>query len=94
MPPALSFVDVSDLEPPEPLDRILSELGTLGTHQVLKVRHRREPHPLYALLEAQGFRHLCRQRGEGDFRIYIWHGEAGDLGPFCMVDLQTEVGKC
>ena len=39
-------LDVSDLEPPEPLERILDALDQLGTGDWLHVRHRREPFPL------------------------------------------------
>lgn len=40
-------LDVSDLEPPEPMERILDALDEMPAEDCLRVRHRREPYPLY-----------------------------------------------
>ncbi|WP_207063066.1 DUF2249 domain-containing protein [Motiliproteus sp. SC1-56] len=90
MPTLLAPLDVSDLAPPEPLERILVTLRNLGPDEVLKVHHRREPRPLFPLLLENGFHYLCRQQGEAAFRIYIWHADSGDLTAFCLADLRAE----
>ncbi len=70
-------LDVSALEPCEPLERILEALPRLGAGDWLRVRHRREPRPLYGLLAEGGFRWWtrCDERG---CEIRIWRdGDAG-----------------
>ena len=64
-------LDVSALEPPEPLERILAVLPDLGGGRWLRVRHRREPHPLYGLLAEAGYRWQTRRDGEG-WEIRVW----------------------
>ncbi len=68
---AESFLDVSDLEPPEPLVRALARIGALKEGQYLRMRHRREPCLLYPNLEQRGFTHLTRTSGSG-FDVFIW----------------------
>ena len=48
-------LDVSQLEAPEPLRRILSVLPRLKSSGQLIVTHRREPCLLYPILEQNGF---------------------------------------
>ena len=66
------FLDVRDLEPPEPLVRALAEIETLAAGQYSHMRHRREPCLLYANLERRGFSHLTEARKSGDFEVFIW----------------------
>lgn len=47
-------LDVSELEPCEPLERTLAAITLLETGDYLRVLHRREPHLLYPLLEKAG----------------------------------------
>ena len=65
-------LDVSDLEPPEPLERILDALDQLGTGDWLHVRHRREPFPLYGFLQRLGYAWKTERTGEAAFDILIW----------------------
>lgn len=65
-------LDVSRLEPPEPLVRILDALETLPAGGILQVRHRREPFPLYAILEETGYAWHTRSRGPHHYEIFIW----------------------
>ena len=64
-------VDVSALEPPEPFERILDALMDLPRGDLLRVRHRREPFPLYRLLERSGFRWRTERHGD-EVDILIW----------------------
>ena len=45
------YLDVSQLEPPEPMTEILDALDVLQPGHYLHVYHRREPFPLYNLLQ-------------------------------------------
>ena len=79
----MQILDVSTLEPPGPMERILDSLTDLPQGQSLCVRHRREPFPLYDLLRRMGYQ--WRTRGEdGRFEILIWAATADadpTLGP-------------
>jgi TusA-related sulfurtransferase len=70
-------LDVSGLEPPEPLVRILAALENLPPGTFLHVHHRREPFPLYAILEQSGYSWHTRRYAENDYEIDIWRREDG-----------------
>lgn len=79
-------VDVSSLAPPEPLERILDALIDLPTGDWLRVHHRREPFPLYGLLERGGFRWRTERHGD-EVDIVIWPASLappdGTASPAC-----------
>lgn len=74
-------LDVSELEPPQPMQEICRTLASLQHGQLLHVRHRREPVPLFAILEQQQFDFRHRKESEGRHHIWIWH-----KGDQCAVD--------
>ena len=78
----MQILDVSALEPPGPMERILDSLTDLPQGQALCVRHRREPFPLYDLLRRMGYQWRTRREGDG-FEILIWAATDADptLGP-------------
>ena len=88
--PDIIPIDVSELEPPEPLERIFARLQQLQAGQLLRVRHRREPFPLYPLLEQAGYRHCCIPSGTEAFLIYIWPRSAPVDEAFCRTDATEE----
>ena len=63
-------LDVSDLPPPEPLERALDALDTLAAGDRLLLRLRREPFPLYEFLRGMGFRWEVSEHG-GTWEILI-----------------------
>jgi len=65
-------LDVSALEPPEPMTNILLALSELRPGQYLKVTHRREPVPLYEKLIDAGWRYYCHSPASNNFHIYIY----------------------
>ncbi|MCG8488358.1 MAG: DUF2249 domain-containing protein [Candidatus Thiodiazotropha sp.] len=65
-------LDVRELEPPVPLERILDMLDTLSKEDWLCVRHNREPFPLYSLLRQMDFSWDSRW-SNGECFIRIWH---------------------
>jgi uncharacterized protein (DUF2249 family) len=77
----LRLLDVSDLEPPEPMLQVLAALTDLADDEALLMRHRREPVPLYAVLAGQGYRHSARVRpsqahGGEVWEVTIWRADA------------------
>jgi uncharacterized protein (DUF2249 family) len=67
-----TVLDVSMLEPCEPLERTLKAVQDLGEGGYLKVVHRREPNLLFPIIEREGFRWRCLPQEKGLFVIYIW----------------------
>jgi len=56
----LITIDVSELQPPEPMTEILRSLSNITPLQCLKVIHSREPFPLYKKLSESGWSHFCQ----------------------------------
>jgi len=69
------FLDVNLLEPPEPMERILSAIDALAQDCYLRVWIHREPFPLYDILEREGFSHTIRPGQHSAFELFIWHGQ-------------------
>ena len=67
-------LDVSELEPCEPLERTLESVRSLAPGHTLRVIHRRDPKLLYPLLEELGFAWTTRVGGRNaaQFEIFIW----------------------
>ena len=77
-------LDVSELEPCEPLEKTLEALETLPEGHCLRVLHRREPHPLLPMLEKRGFAWRLYARSNPAVELWIWHQgnqQAADLVP-------------
>lgn len=66
------LLDVSTLEPCEPLEQSLAAARALQPGECLRILHRREPIPLFQLLDQGGFAWECRQLGEARFEIKVW----------------------
>jgi len=66
------LIDVSLLEPPEPLEQILDALADLSPGDYLRVKHRRDPVPLYRMLRDMGYEWSTTQVAAGRFEIVIW----------------------
>ena len=70
-------LDVSELEPPEPLALTLESAARLQPGYYLRMRHRRFPCLLFDDLGKQGFRHLVRGGHDIACEVLIWR--EGDL---------------
>ncbi|WP_303907879.1 DUF2249 domain-containing protein [Thiohalomonas denitrificans] len=70
-------LDVSELEPPEPLVLTLESAARLRPGEYLRMRHRRFPYPLFDTLDQQGFRHLSRGGRDVACEVLIWR--EGDI---------------
>ncbi len=89
--PCLVTIDVSELEPPQPMERILEQLRQLQPGFALKVHHRREPIPFYPMLEELGFSKRCNQLADNRFTIYIWPTTDADLDMYCQQAADSEM---
>ncbi|VAX06085.1 hypothetical protein MNBD_GAMMA26-909 [hydrothermal vent metagenome] len=73
-------LDVSELEPPEPMERILEIIETLKDGDYLYVIHRREPHMIYPMLENMGIAWMTRAGGPKGYEVFIWRREDETAG--------------
>ncbi|MBU6504273.1 MAG: DUF2249 domain-containing protein [Betaproteobacteria bacterium] len=69
------ILDVRELEPPEPLEKVLEALCVLEEGQRIRMIHHRDPHPLYPILQREGFEHETRFTDDGVVEILIWHSQ-------------------
>ncbi|MFC0170486.1 DUF2249 domain-containing protein [Pseudoduganella danionis] len=65
-------IDVSGLEPPEPMVRVLEALDLLADDGRLRVLIDRQPVPLYQVLQRNGYSHLTTARADGLYEVLIW----------------------
>ncbi len=65
-------LDVSGLEPPEPMERILQAIEEINAGDYLYVIHRREPRMIYPMLENMGIAWITRPGGPEGYEIFIW----------------------
>lgn len=70
-------LDVSELEPCEPLERALLAVSVLQSGDWLRMLHRREPFPLYQMLKKQGVCWHTRAGFSSAYEVFIWH--CGDV---------------
>lgn len=67
----LDLLDLRGLMPPEPMERVLDALdGVTGT-SALTVLLEREPHPLYRILERNGYSWSATGRADGVWEVTI-----------------------
>lgn len=65
-------LDVSDLEPPEPLLRTLAALKKLPEGHCLRMIHRMKPRLLYERLPELGYLADTREGKDGRCEVYLW----------------------
>ncbi len=66
------LLDVSDLEPPEPLVLTLEAANELKPGQYLRMLHRRDPCMLFQNLDEIEFDHLQREGSTTAVEVFIW----------------------
>ena len=72
-------LDIRDLEPPEPLDRVLTAIADFGHGDTLKILSNFEPTPLYRILERDGFRHHVEAGADATLRDHDLGGRVSAL---------------
>lgn len=70
---AALVVDARGLEPPEPMERVLTALDELPRGERLLMLIHIEPRPLFRVLERNQFAYHCELKPEGHFEVTIWH---------------------
>jgi uncharacterized protein (DUF2249 family) len=70
---AIVEVDARDLEPPQPMVKILEALAALPQDAVLHARTLRRPLHLYPQIEARGFMAESTEQSDGSFLTVIRH---------------------
>jgi tRNA 2-thiouridine synthesizing protein A len=71
-PKSKHVVDARYLEPPEPFVRPMETLDTLPPGERMLLLLFREPHPLYRVLQQNGYSHETELVADGTFEILIW----------------------
>ena len=66
------LLDVSDLEPPEPLVQTLETAKQLKPGQYLRMLHRRDPCMLYGNLDDNHFKYFQREGSTTAVEVFIW----------------------
>jgi uncharacterized protein (DUF2249 family) len=66
------LLDVSDLSPPEPLERVLDALADLPEGDALKVRLPMEPVLLYPMLRSMGMNWERTAQQDNVVELLIW----------------------
>jgi len=82
------LLDVSDLEPPEPLTRTLDAAEDLAPGQYLRMLHRRDPCMLYGNLDDNGFKYIQREGRTTAVELFIWR--EGDAEAAAAVKLASQ----
>jgi len=75
-------LNVSELEAPEPLERILDALADIAEEDWLKVIHRMNPVPMYSIVKGMGYLCHTKQVAPRRFEILIWP-ETAQRPPGC-----------
>lgn len=69
--------DVQELPPPEPMERILELLPKIEPGEYVRMLHRMEPVPLYAVVAEMGFIYKLYLDGDAPYEIIIY--KKGDV---------------
>jgi len=72
------LLDVSELEPCEPMELSLQAAGELAPGCYLRILHRREPHPLFPLLERLGCQWRSVPGSITEIEVFVWR-EGDDI---------------
>lgn len=65
------IVEARGLEPPEPFQLVVSALEGLKAGQRVRFFVDREPHPLYRVLQREGYRYSPTLLDDGSYEIVI-----------------------
>ena len=84
------ILDVSDLEPPEPLEKTLDAAETLKPGQYLRMLHRRDPCMLYGNLDSNGFKYFQREGSTTAVELFIWREGDTEAADAVQLALQTK----
>ncbi len=84
------LLDVSDLEPPEPLELTLDAADDLEHGQYLRMLHRRDPCLLYANLDNNHFKYILREGTTTAVELFIWREGDAEAANAVQLALQAK----
>ncbi len=87
--PGEVLLDVSDLEPPEPLVLTLEAAEQLEPGQYLRMLHRRDPCMLYGNLEDNHFSYYQRKGTTSAVEVFIWRENDAEAEEAVQLVLQA-----
>lgn len=67
------LIDARELMPPEPMELTLAALDEIGRDDEILLLLHREPKPLYAILQENGYTHRTVSQPDGTYEIHITH---------------------
>ena len=88
--PGEILLDVSDLEPPEPLELTLDAAENLKSGQYLRMLHRRDPCLLYGNLDNNHFKYLQREGSTSAVELFIWREGDTEAADAVQLALQAK----
>lgn len=65
-------LDAREMEHPEPLEISVEILAKMTQSDSYRMRHRKEPFPLYEIARNQGFTYDVEVLSENDYSITFW----------------------
>lgn len=68
----IRVIDARGMVHPEPFERVVEALTTLGRDERVKLVLNREPLPLYRFLEGNGYEYRVSPQAGGVCEILIW----------------------
>ena len=83
------LLDVSDLEPPEPLELTLESADNLKPGQYLRMLHRRDPCMLYGNLDNNHFKYFQREGSTTAVELFIWREDDAEAEAAVQLALQS-----
>ena len=76
------LLDVSNLEPPLPLERALNESASMVEGEYLRLLIDKEPFLLYPILKSQGYMCETRVGTHNQFEVLIWRKNDQQVAKF------------
>ena len=83
------LLDVSELEPPEPLELTLEAVDKLEPGQYLRMLHRRDPCMLFSNLDDNDFNYFQRKGSTTAVEVFIWRENDNEAAKAVQLTLQT-----
>ena len=83
------LLDVSELEPPEPLELTLEAAEQLKPGQYLRMLHRRTPCILYGNLDDNNFKYFQRKGSTTAVEVFIWRENDDEAASAVQLALQA-----
>ena len=77
VPKKVRVIDARKMVPPEPFERVLEALSTLGEGEKVMLVLHREPLPLYRFLQDNDYRYQVSTGADGSHEVLIWEPAAG-----------------